>query len=62
MVERLVMLGKSDTLLRECFTSLMEASARINQVEGDTDEHEEDMDDEDDDDGEIEDDDDDEVS
>lgn len=61
MVERLLILGKSGALLRECFTSLMEASAQFNEVEEDNDEDaEEDMDDEDDD-GEIEDDDEDEV-
>ncbi|XP_061992320.1 importin beta-like SAD2 isoform X2 [Rosa rugosa] len=62
VVERLLILGKSGALLRECFTSLMEASARFNEVEEDNDEDaEEDMDDEDDD-GEIEDDDEDEDS
>ncbi|XP_024197726.1 importin beta-like SAD2 homolog isoform X2 [Rosa chinensis] len=62
VVERLLILGKSGALLRECFTSLMETSARFNEVEEDNDEDaEEDMDEEDDD-GEIEDDDEDEDS
>lgn len=57
MVERLLIRGKSSgALLPECFTSLMEASARFNEVEEESDEDgEEDIDDEDDD-GDIEDD------
>ncbi|KAL6190783.1 hypothetical protein ACLB2K_037177 [Fragaria x ananassa] len=61
VVERLLILGKPGSLLRECFTSLMEASARFNEVEEDNDEDEVDIIDEDED-GEIEDDDDDEDS
>ncbi|XP_050374323.1 uncharacterized protein LOC126791868 isoform X2 [Argentina anserina] len=60
VVERLLILGKSGALLRDCFTSLMEASARFNEVE-ENDDEDEDMDDEDDN-GETEDDDDDEDS
>lgn len=60
VVERLLILGKPGSLLRECFTSLMEASTRFNEVEEDNDEDVDIIDE--DEDGEIEDDDDDEVS
>jgi hypothetical protein len=60
VVERLLGLGKSSGgLLHDCFTSLLEASVRLKEVqeekEGDEDDGEAENDDNDDDDEEIED-------
>ncbi|BBG94282.1 ARM repeat superfamily protein [Prunus dulcis] len=63
VVERLLVLGKSSgALLRECFTSLMEASVRLNEVRKEQEEDGEEETEDDDDDDEIEEEDDDEDS
>lgn len=62
VVERLLVLGKSSgALLRECFTSLIEASVQLNEVRKEQEEDGEEETEDDEDDDEIEEEDDDEV-